>query len=267
MKTRAALAALLLVPAAHAVVGTSARSLSASGGVGQMSGASAVAIGPHLILTAGHVGMGEFVLNGVSYTPTSTELAPKVSKRATDLRLVRVEETLPTWVELASSVKKGATVTMVGYGSAGLVRDDGKGYTLTGRGGVTSGVNKISEKSTMKNVGPTLRAMLKRAGDAALTVGDSGGGWFVDGKLVGISAFIETKSSKKTAYGFSNKPYFGSGAIDLTNGTLRKWLAGEIAGDASGTFSRAAGVQAVPEPGSFAVLGLSALLVLRRRRR
>ena len=266
MKTRALLAALLAVPAAHAVVGTTTRAASSVNGVGQMSGASAVAIGPHLVLTAGHVGMGAFVLDGVSYTPTSTEMAPKVSKRATDLRLVRIEETLPSWVDLATSVKKGANVTMVGYGSTGVIRNDGKGYALTGRGGETSGTNKISDKNTMKNVGPTLRATIKRAGDAALTGGDSGGGWFVDGKLVGISAFIYTKNSKKTAYGFSKNPYFGSGAIDLTNGTVRKWLSGEIAGDSTGALSRVAGVQPVPEPGTYAAFGLGVLLVVRRRR-
>ena len=272
MKTFAALAALLIVPAAHAVVGTTARkdvpvANASASGMGQMNGASAVAIGPHLVLTAGHVGMGSFSMDGVAYTATSTEMAPKVSKRATDLRLVRVAETLPGWADLATSVKKGASVTMVGYGSSGVVREDGKGYALTGRAGETTGVNKISSKGTEKSVGPTLRAMIRRAGDAALTAGDSGGGWFVDGKLVGISAFIYSTSSKKTAYGFSKNPYFGSGAIDLTNGTIRKWLNGEIAGDSSGAFAHAAGVQPVPEPAALASLGLGALLVIRRRRR
>ena len=272
MKKSAFLAALLAVPAAHAVVAADARAAAnaldaAWSAVGQMSGASAVAIGPHLVLTAGHVGAGSFTMMGKTYRMTSTEMAPMVGKRATDLRLVRIKEALPMWYDVATSVKKRASVTLVGYGATGVVADDGKGYVLTGRAGRTAGTNTVSAKGTLKGVGPALRAMVRQAGDAALAVGDSGGGWFVDGALVGISDFTFSTKANKAQYGFAKKAYFGSGAIDLTHKTIRRWLDGEIAGDATASaLVRVSGVQAVPEPGTYAALGLGAALFLRRRR-
>lgn len=272
MKRLFSLAVLLVPLAAHAVVATTSRTGSATlddawSGVGSMSGASAVAVGPHLVLTAGHVSAGSFLLDGQTYRMTSTEKAPKIGKKATDLRLVRIEETLPTWYDVASSVKKGAAVTMVGYGDVGIVKENGKGYALTGREGQTSGANKISGKGTMKGSGPALKATLKRAGDAVLASGDSGGGWFVGGELVGISAFVYSDKPKSAPYGFSKTGYFGSGAIDLTNKTLQRWLDGEIAGDASTpALSLSSNVQAVPEPSGLLALGVGAGFLLRRRR-
>ncbi len=270
---RLAIALALLAPlAAHAVVATTSRTAPAPAavawsGVGRMNGGSAVAVGAHLVLTAGHVGAGDFILGGVAYHALSSEAAPRVKGSAVDLTLVTVAETLPTWYTVAASIKTGATVTMVGYGGTGVVNATGKAYTLTGAGVGHAGTNGISSKETTSGRGPTMRAMLDKAGEAVLAPGDSGGGWFSGGLLVGISDFVFTKDRRKADYGFAKKAYFGSGAIDLTNGTLRGWLAGEIAADADPAppVRATTQLQAVPEPAPLAALGLG-LLALRRRR-
>ena len=269
--------AVTLAPfAAHSVVATTSTIYSgtpdsAFAFVGAMSGASAVAIGPHLVLTAGHVGAGDFVLGSDVYHMTSTEIAPDWKKRDVDLRLVTVAETLPGWYTVGNSVKKGASITMVGYGYTGVVKPDGSGYALTTAGTRYAGTDKVSSKETTTGVGPTMRALLNGAGGSVLTPGDSGGGWFVDGQLVGISAFTYTKNSKKPAYGWGGTDYFGSGAIDLTNGLLNGWVDDQIAEDLQTSALYPDPVlstspEAVPEPGTFAAFALGAGVLLRRRK-
>ena len=256
--------------AAHAIVATTSQVAPGAADaswsfVGSMSGASAVAVGSHSVLTAGHVGGGSFILGGVSYRMASTEMAPKVGKNATDLRIVHLADALPGWYDVATSVSKGAAVTIVGFGGSGVVNAEKTGYSLTSGGARHAGANEVSSKETTSGRGPTMRALLNGAGEAVVAGGDSGGGWFSRGKLVGISSFTYTKNAKKAAYGFAKKAYFGSGAIDLTNSTLKTWLAGELATSSRGML--APGAQAVPEPGSLVALALGAGAFVRRRRK
>ena len=255
---------------APAVVGTKSRTdLAASGAawtaVGQMGGASAVAIGPHAVLTAGHVSPGDFLLGGRSYRMTATSVAPIVDKSATDLRVVFVSETLPSWYAVGASVKSGASVTMVGFGDSGVVNAPGTGYAVSGatEGTRRVGTNVLSSKEATKGQGPTMRVLLKSAGDGVLGVGDSGGGWFAGGKLVGISDFTFKTNAALPDYGFDRKGYFGSGAIDLTNPTLQKWLKSGMG--ASRALPTGGNVNPVPEPGTWAALALGAAAVLRHR--
>lgn len=232
--------------------------------VGSMGDASAVAIGPHTVLTAGHVAADDFVLGSQTYRFSSSTMAPSVKGHAVDLRVVQLSDTLPGWYQLAKSVSTKSTVTMVGYGQTGVVNSAASGYAITnGLDERRAGQNTISSKTTTSS-GPSLIAMLDKAGRAALAGGDSGGGWFVNGKLVGISAFTYTKDVRKPSYGFAKKAYFGSGAIDLTNSTISKWLQ---ANTSRGMPIESVHTRAVPEPGSLLGLSLGAVCLARSRKR
>ena len=268
MRTFLALCLVVSPLLAHGVVATTSKTApvgadTAFSFVGSMSGASAVAIGARDVLTAGHVGGGDFVLNGVAYRMASTVAGPTIGKNATDLRIVHLADTLPGWYDVATTIKSKAALTIVGYGGTGVVNDTGTGYALQGGGVRRAGVNVLSNKATVTGYGPTLRSLLGGAGKAVLVGGDSGGGWFVGGKLVGISSFTYTTDVKKAAYGFAKKAYFGSGAIDLTNKSIQAWLlASRTPAAARGLFH----TQAVPEPGTMVVLALGAGALVRRRR-
>jgi hypothetical protein len=260
---------------AHAVVATTSKDSPLTADsvwsfVGSMGGASAVAIGPRTVLTAGHVAADDFQLGSQTYRFASTSLAPTVKKKPVDLRIVQLADTLPGWYEVAKSVSSKSSVTMVGYGQTGVVNSVANGYEITGGAAVRrAGQNTITSKSTTDR-GPSLLSMLDTAGEAALASGDSGGGWFVKGKLVGISAFTYNKDARKATYGFSKKAYFGSGAIDLTNSTLQAWLKGlskrglSMSGGVANDYVH---IQSVPEPASMIGLCLGGVLITRLRKR
>lgn len=192
----------------------------------------------------------------VSATPSTTPPgAPSV-----DLRIVTVTEALPGWYAVADSVKAGASVTMVGYGQSGVVNPSGTGYSLTFTGQRHAGANKIASLQTTDGYGPTMRSGLTKAGDAALGSGDSGGGWFVSGELVGISDYTFTTNAKLAAYGFAKSAYFGSGAINLTNAGVQSWIDRELA------LGIVSSPQAVPAPGALVAMGLGIGVLLRKRK-
>jgi hypothetical protein len=225
-----------------------------------MSGASAVAVGPRTVLTASHVGAGNFVLNGVAYAMTSTAVAPKIKGSNVDLRVVELASDLPGWYQLGTAAPTNATVTMVGYGSTGVLNAAGNGYTLKKGGTRRADENQVTKHTTFKGEGPTITSLLNGPGEAVLASGDSGGGWFINGKLVGISAFTYTNNARKAAYGWGKSAYFGSGAIDLTNKAVASWVSSQVIIGRSMP-------QAVPEPSAYATLVVGFAALLRKRRR
>lgn len=248
--------------------------------VGQINGASAVAVGPRTVLTARHVGPGNFTLGSSTYTELNHVFAPTVANpdgsgnTNIDLVLVNLTSDLPGWYNIANSVSNNSTVTMVGYGGTGVVNATNTGYTITtGAGNIRrAGNNTLDGTEFVNGEGSSLLSFLDAAPEAAVVGGDSGGGWFVGNQLVGISLFYFNLSDDGVNriyddYGFANNntagyniggnsgapgtAYFGSGALDLTSQSMRDFVA----------------ANAVPEPGSMIAIGTGIAALMARRRK
>jgi hypothetical protein len=218
--------------------------------VGQLNGASGVLIGSDMVLTAKHVGAGDFTLPGFGTFGVVANSA--VSDPNSDLTLFRIN--------VGSLVLPHATidVSQMNFGVSGALNGAGDGYDQNVSGGVRRKAvgnyeftDFIDEPSY--HGGYSLIAPLRHNGQAALGGGDSGGGWFRNGNLVGTSAFIGTYGTwTDFAFSNSNTNFFVSGAISLSDNVQ---------------FLRNNNVAFVPEPASFAVLGLGAMALLRRKRK
>lgn len=218
---------------------------------GAAPNATAVAVGPHTLLTTAHVrNVTQVTLEGKSYDVVSTVEAGKLGGGYVDLRALKTSTKLPGWYSLAPAVTAGTRIQMVGCGRSGWVNAKGTGYAVDGGEGVRrAGVNTIDQKQVVNGAGPSLLSSLKKAGDAVVGVFDSGGGWFSNGKLVGISAFTFNASRQGDKaqcpdYGFASanvagfdgpggrvpagQPYFLSGAVDVTDPGVAAWIKEQI---------------------------------------
>jgi len=229
--------------------------------VGSLNGASGVLVGADTVLTAKHVGGGTFTMPG--YGSFSMVAGSAVSDPNSDLTLfhINVGTTVLPYVTIdVSAMHFGDTVTMVGFGGSGSLNSINTGYDINIGAGTRRKANGIYEfteyvQDVPSNylAGYSLIAPLRTNGQAALVGGDSGGGWFRNGMLVGTNAFIGTWGTGGTyAFSSSNTDFFASGAISLSDNQM---------------FLRNNGVAVVPEPASFAVLGLGAFALLRRKRK
>lgn len=148
-----------------------------------------------------------------------------------DIAILEFDQNLPTWHRVAKSSQAGATVTMVGYGGTGWVNEAGNGYTIdpirTSTRRKANSTLDFKWRDPNYNV-PHLMSFLVEDGCAVAVGGDSGGGFFVNGELVGvISAFFSTNQNRPI-YGFASQnggvPYFGTAAVDLTAPEVAEWL-------------------------------------------
>lgn len=229
--------------------------------VGNLNGASGVLVGPDLVLTAKHVGAGTFTMPG--FGSFAAVGGSAVSDPNSDLTLFRINvgaNTLPYATIDVSAMNFGDTVTMVGFGGSGNLNGMGTGYDITIGAGTRRKANAIYEFTEYVYDAPSnylagysLIAPLRQNGQGALVGGDSGGGWFRNGRLVGTNAFIGTwGNGANFFFSNSNTDFFASGAISLSD---------------NAAFLRNNGATLVPEPGSVAVIGLGLAMLVRRRRR
>ena len=207
--------------AASAVVVVNGDEMSApaNGYVGNWNGSSGVAISPHWLITAKHVGgsvNGNFALKGLLYRAVQIVQHPTM-----DLQLVRVAEELPGFHELADPLTIEAETPCVlgGWGViAGTPLADG--WTWSGTRRETWGANVIDSP------GPLLAIQFDNpAGtravphEALFGVNDSGGGMFVYGpggelELAGVAVSV-------TGWGSSR---FGNAAFAINVAEMHNWI-------------------------------------------
>jgi len=184
--------------------------------VGQIRGASGVAISPHWILCAKHVAStgGTFQANGVQYFPDFWINADGAAGRpATDLVLLHVPTTIPGYYQPYYGSVQGVHATIVGYGNSGVLRADNTGYITDGGSGqirraAKNRVSLIQQVSFLGDLVMTLIFDVDGNGrdtfgdggpigsepEGTYGVGDSGGGMFItiggQPRLIGINAFL-----------------------------------------------------------------------------
>jgi PEP-CTERM motif len=227
--------------------------------VGTVNGASGVLVGNDMVLTAKHVGAGTFTLPGIG--TYNLVAGSAVSDPDSDLTLFRIDVGSATLAHATIDIGPmtfGDAITMVGFGGSGSVNGIGTGYVIDVASGTRRKANAVYEFTEYVSepgflAGFSLIAPLRQNGQGALVGGDSGGGWFKNGRLVGTNSFIGTWGTH-TWYDFSTSQtdFFGSGAISLGN---------------HAQFLRDNNVALVPEPATFAVLGLGLAALIRRRRK
>lgn len=227
--------------------------------VGSLNGASGVLVGPDLVLTAKHVGAGMFNMPGFgSYSVIGGSV---ISDPASDLTLFRINtggDVLPYATVDVSGMNFGETVTMVGFGGSGVLNGAETGYDINISGGTrrkADGIYEFTEYVSEPDylAGWSLIAPLRANEQAALVGGDSGGGWFRNGLLVGTNAFIgDVGGAPWYIFSNSNTSFFLSGAISLSDNK---------------DFLIQNGVNVVPEPASMAVVSLGLAALIRRRKK
>jgi hypothetical protein len=174
--------------------------------VGSVNGASGVYLGDYggsyWVLTAGHVGAGDFTLDGVVYSLLGGSAVSLTNSddRTVDLTLFRIatDPGLATLALSSGTPAVGTSVTMIGNGinrGADLTQwnvnwDETfvgvyRGYKWTGTSAKRWGKNTVSGTATNGTTDYLTTAFLQASGSAQATAGDSGGGVFttVNGTL------------------------------------------------------------------------------------
>ncbi len=212
--------------------------------VGQVNGASAIYLGDGWVLTAGHVGSGTFTLDGYTYTTTgvsySTFTNSSTGTTNADLTLFQISTTSTTGhllslssLTITSSLQSGSTDVIIGYGG----------------GSESWGINTITATNQLVSVSGYLSVDYSTAygttggpghsttNNAELVTGDSGGANFVNvsgtWELAGINEAVDTNTGTS---------YF----VQLS--TYQSQIT--------------AIMSAVPEPGTWALLGLGLLSIM-----
>ncbi|MDD5199297.1 MAG: trypsin-like serine protease [Terrimicrobiaceae bacterium] len=182
--------------------------------VGNVNGPSGVYIGNGWVMTAGHVGPGDFTLAGIIYSYVGgSERSISNAKGTADLILFQIA-TAPALPPLtisssspsvASYFVSGSTVVMIGYGGgqgetwgANTVTAKNVSVTVSGYSYVTTDFKTAYGTTTYTNGLGDSRSITN---NATLVGGDSGGGGFIYNsatarwQLAGINEAVDLTSS------------------------------------------------------------------------
>lgn len=193
--------------------------------VGVVGGASGTAIARRTVITAKHVGWTTYTIQGHVYTATG-----RINHPSMDIALLTFSENLPGWHRLGTEAPLGAAISLVGFGHTGTVNASNTGYNVNTStfGTRRQAPNAVDEFMFIPGYGPTILSYIAVNGDGVCAVGDSGGGFFAGDRLVGVVSFVFSAEEALPDYGFASLnggvPYFGSGAINLTDPAVRTWV-------------------------------------------
>lgn len=253
------LAGLILLPAASFAIIPDYGTDTFFTGVGQLGGASCVAIAPHWVITARHVGGTTVNFEGTNYTAFE-----RFDHDEADISLLHFNQTLPNFYAIDYADPTGRTGTLVGFGGTGTA--GATGINITGGAGIRRAADNVIDEMdtvTFDNIdffdawvydldGPSGNGSTGGpavAHEGGLWGGDSGGGWFVQNgsqwNLVATNSFVADNTNNNQ---FNDYGDLGGGVALRSYET---WIQGHV----------------VPEPGSMGVLGLGLVALLRRRKR
>ncbi len=194
--------------------------------VGRAAGGSGTAISRRSVITAKHATGSQYEIMGTVYTA-----AYRIDHPTMDIAILVFDEDLPGWHQLGTQAPVGTPISMVGLGRTGIVNSEGTGYDIYWSSGGTrlAAPGDVDLKWFFPGFGPSLISWLEVNGDGAVVSGDSGGGYFIDGKLVGVVSYaFNNTGGVLPDYGFASLnggvPYMGTGAIDLTDPEVRAWV-------------------------------------------
>jgi hypothetical protein len=264
--------------------------------VGLFGGYTGTPISSHYFITAKHIAVaGNLTLGGSTYTVVSGgEGVGYWSDSQSDLRIVKINESFPVNLIaqiFTASSEVGKTLTVFGRGTqrgsevnlVGASVADLRGWFWgPSDGKLRWGENVVSGTEAYgSNTDGLLYANFDRnsglAYEAHLSVGDSGGPIFIEGKLAGINYSVDGYWRHDTINGGAqfNGALFDAGGLQVGSGST--WTSiPDVAGDIPSSFyaSRISDRQGwiytvIPEPGTWTVmvgLGLTGFAAWRRCR-
>lgn len=222
--------------------------------VGSVNGASGVYLGNGFVLTAGHVGAGDFVLDGQTYDVVAGS-GQQIG--TADLNLFQIDTTSTTGTALTlpaltlalnpptafSSLSTGSSVVMIGYGGSNgeTWGEDTINYTNQATP-LTVGSTVYNSVDFYTVDGTSIAGTQSITNNAQLVAGDSGGGDFI---FNATTKQWELAGINEVQLEDENKNVVGSGMVQLNNYSTT------IEGDMA---------IAAPEPPAWQLLGLGIVL-------
>jgi hypothetical protein len=169
--------------------------------VGTVNGASGVYLGNGWVITAAHVGAGDFTLNGVTYSIVSSSIQ---NVGTVDLTMFQITEvlSLPSLTISTSTPGIGTSVVMIGYGG-GIKAWGQDRVTAINDSETVNGRTSLYFNSLYGTFGNTAEAITGDSGGASFVYNSSTGKWELAGILgaiaTGTNAY-ETLSIQTSTY-------------------------------------------------------------------